>query len=234
MSGFVVHSIPGSPYGRAVLVTLYEKGIDFRFIPVSPATMKSEPHLSRHAFGRVPVIEHDGFALYETQAIMRYLDRLRAAPALVPKDAQAAARMDQLISICDWYLFQGVNNVIGFHRVVGPKLMGLTPDEDAIAAAMPKAQTVMAELSRLLGDKPYFAADTLTSGRSDDRAAARLPGRNAGMGRPDSEPPQPAGLACTHARPRKHAGHDLGTRRRHGKGGVRKRPCKMPMLPRAG
>lgn len=162
MSGFVVHSIPGSPYGRAVLVTLYEKGIDFRFIPVSPATMKSEPHLSRHAFGRVPVIEHDGFALYETQAIMRYLDRLRAAPALVPKDAQAAARMDQLISICDWYLFQGVNNVIGFHRVVGPKLMGLTPDEDAIAAAMPKAQTVMAELSRLLGDKPYFAADTLT------------------------------------------------------------------------
>ncbi len=162
MSGFVVHSIPASPYGRSVLVTLYEKGIDFRFIPVSPATMKSEPHLSRHAFGRVPVIEHDGFALYETQAIMRYLDRLRAAPALVPKDAQAAARMDQLISICDWYLFQGVNNVIGFHRVVGPKLMGLTPDEDAIAAAMPKAQTVMAELSRLLGDKPYFAADTLT------------------------------------------------------------------------
>lgn len=162
MSGFVVHSIPGSPYGRAVLVTLYEKGIDFRFIPVSPATMKSEPHLSRHAFGRVPVIEHDGFTLYETQAIMRYLDRLRAAPALVPKDAQAAARMDQLISICDWYLFQGVNNVIGFQRVVGPKLMGLKPDEDAITAAMPKAQTVMAELSRLLGEKDYFAADALT------------------------------------------------------------------------
>ena len=162
MSEFVVHSIPGSPYGRAVLATLVEKGADFRLVPLAPGMAKSEPYLSLQPFGRIPAFEHDGFALYETQAIMRYLDRVRPAPALVPTDAKAAARMDQLIGICDWYLFQGVNSVIGFHRVVGPKLLGLTPDEDAIAAAMPKAQTVFAELSHLLGDKAYFASDAMT------------------------------------------------------------------------
>ena len=162
MSGFVVYSIPGSPYGRAVLATLHEKGIDFRFAPLTPGANRAEPYLSRHPFGRIPAFEHDGFLLYETQAILRYLDRVRPAPTLVPGDAQSAARMDQLIGICDWYLFQGVGNVIGFQRVVAPKIMGLTPDEEAIAAAMPKAHTVMAELSRLLGNKTYLAADTVT------------------------------------------------------------------------
>ena len=66
------------------------------------------------------------------------------------------------MGISDWYLFQGVSDVIGFQRIVGPRLMGLTPDETAIAAAMPKAQVVFTELARLLGGKPYLASDALT------------------------------------------------------------------------
>jgi glutathione S-transferase len=70
--------------------------------------------------------------------------------------------MDQLMNINDWYLFQGVGNVIVFHRVVGPKVMGTTPDEDAIKAAMPKAHVVFKELAGLLGQQPYFVGDTIT------------------------------------------------------------------------
>lgn len=70
--------------------------------------------------------------------------------------------MDQLMNINDWYLFQGVSNVIAFQRIVGPRLLGLKPDEDAIAAAMPKAHTVFDELGRQLGDKPFFVGDSLT------------------------------------------------------------------------
>jgi len=158
MSKFVVHTVPGSPCARAVLATLIEKGASFRVEGLSPPALKSEPHLSRHPFGRMPVLEHEGFSLYETQAILRYLDRLLPLPALIPADIQSAARMDQIIGICDWYLFQGVNNVIGFQRIVGPRLMGITPDEAAIAAVMPRAHVVFAELARLLGDKPYLAS----------------------------------------------------------------------------
>ena len=70
-SEFVVHSVPGSPFGRSVLATLEEKGAPYRLAPVVPGTHRSEPHISRHPFGRVPVLEHDGFMLYETQAILR-------------------------------------------------------------------------------------------------------------------------------------------------------------------
>lgn len=162
MSQFIVHSIPGSPYGRAVLATLVEKGASYRLVPVVPGTLKAEPHTLRHPFGRVPVLEHDGFTLYETQAIVRYLDRVASGPALTPTDAKAAGRMDQIMNVCDWYLFQGVSNVIAFQRIVGPRLLGLKTDEAACAQAMPRGHAVFRELSRLLGSNSYFAGDGVT------------------------------------------------------------------------
>src|SRR5713226_1927250 len=162
MSELTVHSIPGSPFGRAVLATLEEKGASWRFSPVAPGTLRSPEHLARHPFGRVPVLEHDGFVVYETQAIQRYLDRVLPAPALTPADPKRAARMDQVMNVNDWYLFHGVGNVIVFHRVVGPRVMGLKPDEAAIEAAMPKARTVFAELARLLGDQNFFAGEAVS------------------------------------------------------------------------
>src|SRR5450756_11634 len=138
MSEFTVHSVPGSPFGRAVLAALEEKGAAYRLAPVAPGTMRAPEHLARHPFGRVPVLEHNGFSLYESQAILRYLDRVLPTPALTPADPRAAARMDQAMNVNDWYLFQGVANVIAFHRVVRPRLMGLAPDEAAIEAAMPQ------------------------------------------------------------------------------------------------
>jgi glutathione S-transferase len=161
MSEFIVHSIPGSPFGRAVLTTLEEKGASYRLSPVAPGSLRSPEHLARHPFGRVPVLEHDGFMLYETQAILRYLDRVLPTPALTPADPRRAARMDQVMNVNDWYLFQGVGNVIVFHRIVGP-VMGLAPDEAAIEAAMPRARAVFQELARLLGEQPYFAGDAVS------------------------------------------------------------------------
>jgi glutathione S-transferase len=162
MSEFIVHTIPGSPFARAVLATLEEKGTSYRVSPVAPGTFRSPEHLARHPFGRVPVLEHDGFSLYETQAILRYLDRVLPVPALTPADPKRAARMDQAMNVNDWYLFHGVGNVIVFHRVVGPRVMGLSPDEAAIEAAMPKARTVFAELARLLGEQSFFAGEDLS------------------------------------------------------------------------
>ena len=154
MSEFVVHSIPGSPFGRSVLATLEEKRASYRFAPVAPGSMKTPEYLKLHPFGRVPVLAQEGFLLYETQAILRYLDRVLPQPPLTPSDARRAARMDQAMNVNDWYLFNGVGNVIVWQRVVGPRVMGLAPDEEAIRAAMPRAHAVFDELARLLGAQP--------------------------------------------------------------------------------
>jgi glutathione S-transferase len=162
MSEFIVHSIPGSPFGRSVLATLEEKRAPYRLAPLAPGSLKTPEYLALHPFGRVPVLEHDGFRLYETQAILRYLDRVLPQPALTPSDVQRAARMDQAMNVNDWYLFHDVGNVIIFHRVIGPQLLGLAPDEEAIKAAMPKAHAVYDELAKLLGAQPYFAGEAVS------------------------------------------------------------------------
>jgi glutathione S-transferase len=162
MNEFVIHGVPGSPFGRAVMVALEEKGAPYRLAPVAPGTARTAEHLACHPFGRVPYVEHGGFMLYETAAIVRYVDRVLPEPPLTPANPQAAARMDQLMNINDWYLFQGVSNVIVFQRIIRPRLMGLNADEDAIAAAMPKARVVFGELSRLLGDSAFFVGESIT------------------------------------------------------------------------
>lgn len=162
MNEFVVHSFPGSPFGRAVFIALEEKGAPYRLAPVALGSHRAPEHLARHPFGRVPVLEHGDFRLYETQAIIRYIDRVHAAPALTPAHPQDAARMDQLMNINDWYLFQGVANVIAFQRIVRPRLTGMPPDEADIAAAMPSARAVFDELAIQLGDRRFFVGDTLS------------------------------------------------------------------------
>lgn len=156
MSDFTVWTIPGSPYARAVIAVLIEKGADWRLEPLGAGEQRAPDHLARHPFGKMPAFAHGDFAFYETQAILRYIDRVLPEPRLSPGDPRALAKMDQLLNIADNYLFRGVGNVIGFQRIVGPMLLGMTTDEAAIAAAMPDAHRVMAELSRLLGDADYF------------------------------------------------------------------------------
>jgi glutathione S-transferase len=162
MSDIVVYGTPGSPFLRAVEVGLKEKAATYRLQPLAPGESKGEEHLKRHPFGRMPAFSHGDFALYETQAILRYLDAVFPEPSLTPTDPRAAARMNQLIGINDWYFFPKVAAGIVFQRIVGPVLLGLPTDEAVIVAAMPMARTCVGELDRLHGGKPFLTGDRLT------------------------------------------------------------------------
>jgi len=161
MSEFIVHGIPGSPYVRSALLGLEEKGAAYRLAVLKLGEEKSPEHLARHPFGRMPVLDHGDFRLYETQAILRYLDRILPQPPLVPGDARAAARMDQLAGITDWYLFRDATAEITFQRLVAPRY-GLPVDEAKIAAAIPRAAISLAEVSRLLGRQRYMTGDRIS------------------------------------------------------------------------
>lgn len=162
MSAITVRGIPGSPFLRAVEVTLKEKDAAYHLHAMSPADMKTPEHYQLHPFGRIPILEHDGFRLYETQAIIRYLDDVFVHPPLTPRNPRDHARMNQIIGIIEWYLFPMVAAPIGFNRIIGPKLLGLPSDESAIAGALPMARTCFGEFSRLLGDQHYLTGESLS------------------------------------------------------------------------
>ena len=67
---------------RTVRMLLAEKGAQYDQVPVH--VLKGEPrqpeHLARHPFGKVPVVDHDGFRILETSAIAPYLDEVLPGP----------------------------------------------------------------------------------------------------------------------------------------------------------
>jgi glutathione S-transferase len=161
MSEFVVHGVPGSPYVRIALLGLEEKGADWRLAPMSFGVGRSPEHLAMQPFGRIPILDHGDFQLYETQAILRYLDRIIPSPPLTPSDPKAEARMNQLCGIVDWYVMPDISAGITFGRLVAPKF-GVPVDEAKIQACIPRAEVCLAEISRLMGDQPYLTGGAVT------------------------------------------------------------------------
>jgi len=160
MAEFTVHGVPGSPFVRSVLLGFEEKGVPYRFAAMPMGSTKSPEHLARHPFGRIPVVDHGDFRLYESQAILRYLDDLFPEPPLLPKSAAARARANQLAGINDWYFFSQVSARISFQRLVVPTIGG-TPDEAGITAAKPDAVKCLRAIEGLMGDT-YMAGDEIS------------------------------------------------------------------------
>jgi glutathione S-transferase len=158
MNEFTIYGVPGSPYVRAALLGLEEKGCEWRLHAMPFGAFKAPEHLTRHPFGRIPVMDHSDFRLYEVQAILRYLDRIVPQPSLTPRDPRAEARMNQICGITDWYFMPQVSAPITFQRLVAPKI-GRPVDEARITNALPNAEVCIAEIGRLLDDRPFMAGD---------------------------------------------------------------------------
>jgi glutathione S-transferase len=162
MSDIVIHGILGSPFVRSAQMACEEKSAPYRVAELAPGTLRGADYAKLHPFARVPTIEHGDYRLYETQAILRYIDAAFPEPSLQPRDPRAIGRMNQIIGINDWYFFPKVAGIVVFNRIVGPKMMGTTPDEAAIAAALPMGRICIDELGRLLGDQEFLVGGRLT------------------------------------------------------------------------
>jgi glutathione S-transferase len=157
-----VHGIPGSPFLRAVLLAFEEKGAPWRLAPIGPGGNRTEAYLAMMPFGRVPAIQHEGLTLYETQAVLRWADAVFAGQDLQPADPRAAARMNQIMGVTDWYVFRSWSAPIAFERVIKPTVLGLPTDEAAIAPALPLARTTVEVLDAMLGAGPYMVGDRIS------------------------------------------------------------------------
>jgi glutathione S-transferase len=156
-----VHGPAFSTYVRTVRMTLEEKGVGYELREFDLMQGVPEEHLKRHPFGKVPAFEHEGFILYETAAIARYVDEAFDGPALQPADVRARARMAQIVGIVDSYTYGPVITNIVIQRVVVPMMNG-TPDEAVITAALPAAGKALGVLEDLLGDQPFLAGNALS------------------------------------------------------------------------
>ena len=152
-----------SVYVRIARLALVEKGVPYRLVEVDIFAEGGPPaeYLARHPFGRIPAFEHDGFRLYESGAITRYVDEAFPGPALQPAAPKARARVNQAVSILDSYAYRTLVWDIYVERMRAAE-NGRITDEARIAAALPRAEICLAALEALMAAGPWLAGPALT------------------------------------------------------------------------
>ena len=109
-ASFIVYGLSESVYCAIVMLVLKQKNVPYQLHPVDVFNKNGVPanHLARHPFGKIPVLQHGDFQLYETRAIIRYIDDSCPEPPLQPTSALDGARVEQIMSILDSYAYQAM------------------------------------------------------------------------------------------------------------------------------
>ena len=152
-----LYGSPLSTCTRKVLMTLGETNTSYEMMTIDFATgaHKKEPHISRQPFGRIPAIDDDGFAMFESRAIARYIAEKTKSP-LIPNDIHARAKMEQWISIETSEFAPHAMKFVYEHTFKRKQEQSVL---DAAAAAL---KTTLGVMSAQLAKTPFISGDAFT------------------------------------------------------------------------
>jgi glutathione S-transferase len=163
MAAPIIYGPQFSTYVRTARLALEEKPTSYELIDVAmmQGAHKQPDFLKRNPFGKVPAFSHDGVELYETDAIIRYVDQAIPGQSLQPADAAPRARMNQIIGILDSFGYNSMITKVVMQRVVAPMLGGQA-DEAMIKDGLPTAELCLKEIERLMGSNKFLAGDKVS------------------------------------------------------------------------
>lgn len=161
MSEVTVFGFPRSTFVNIVRLVLTHKEVPYTFHDLEPEMGKSS-HLALHPFNRVPILRHGDFTVYETSAIVGYLEDAFPKPALQPQSIRDRAHMNQWISSVNSYYYPYMIYHVSHERNVFPDL-GIPSDEKVVAHALPKIEVGLQVVERQLAHgKDYLLGSELT------------------------------------------------------------------------
>lgn len=151
-----LHYHPMSTYSRRVRIALLEKQIPHELVVVDMAARKHRDpaHLALNPYGRVPVLQDGDFVLYESAAILNYLEVMFPQPPLAPADPRARALVDMHMKLCDIQMARQTGVII-FPKRFLPKERW---DEKAMIQAKGEIESHLRILERELTGKQYLVA----------------------------------------------------------------------------
>ena len=121
-----------SVFVRTTRIAFEEKGVAYRLISAFPHS----PEINAlHPFGKIPVMRHGDFVLFESRAIAAYVDRAFDGPALMPSDTALAATAEQWISAINTSVFPEIVSYMQANAF--PKGPNGLRDERLIAETLP-------------------------------------------------------------------------------------------------
>ncbi|GBB83248.1 hypothetical protein RclHR1_01000004 [Rhizophagus clarus] len=158
-----VFGYPTSPFSRMVYYVLKELGLSYEIAqPNNHEEIKTPEYLAtKHPFGKIPYLDDDGFHIYETRAITRYLvnkyQGTKNSTVLIPSDVQKAALVEQFISVEISYYTQPLYKML--RPLTLKRLHGIEPDLKIVNEGREELEKTLDVYEKLLEGKDYLTGE---------------------------------------------------------------------------
>jgi len=152
-----VHFVPGTRAGRVVWL-LEELGLEYEvnIMPFTKEGLKSSEHRSRHALGRVPVLEDGDISIFESGAIIDYvLERHKNGGLKPSSDSPEFPFYLQWYHYCEGMVMPPMNQIVVQTILLPPDRR----DETVLNQAKNLLTKSLAPVNENLAEKDYLIGD---------------------------------------------------------------------------
>lgn len=150
MSAYLIKGLSAATCTRTLTITLEELGQKYEIDPINlfAGEHKRPEYIAQfQPFGQIPVLIDDGFQLFESRAIIRYLATKHSSESLYPTDLKKRALVEQWLSV-NQSNDGPVSDIVVEFRV--KKLRGQTPDESRVPELLTKLKVFLGILEKQL------------------------------------------------------------------------------------
>ena len=147
-----------SSYTRIARMVCEEKAIDYL---LTTTALRAPELFAVHPFGRMPVLRHGDFTLYESKAIATYLDRMFPGPELIPSNPRLAAGVEQWVSLINTDIDPTLIRTLLFAHIA-PGTADGKPDRNRIDTVMPRVREQLTVLEQAVAATDHLVGDTVT------------------------------------------------------------------------
>ncbi len=147
-----------STFTRTVRMALAEKGVAHKLEEVRPHTPRL---LAANPFGRMPALLDGPIALYETSAIVRYVDECFDGPSLLPAGPTDRARCEQWVSLVNGHLYDTMARRYVLQYVF-PKGESGQPDRKVVNQAVAEMPLQLQVLEQAYAHSDYLAGASVS------------------------------------------------------------------------
>lgn len=146
-----------SVYVRIARLVMEEAGMPCDLVEIDVFSKDGLPaeYAARHPFGKIPAFEHDGFRLFETDAIAQYVVGVSGDRGLMPTAPRERSRATQIMRIMDNYGYPSLVWGVFVEEVERDRRGLLNEDE------ITRARNVLAVLADLMG-RPFLVGECVT------------------------------------------------------------------------
>ncbi|MDD3374194.1 MAG: glutathione S-transferase family protein [Candidatus Omnitrophica bacterium] len=150
-----------SSFCNKVRLAANAMGIEYEYIKINfkDKQHKTPEFLKMHPAGKIPVIDDDGFIVFESNAIIKYLAEKNNSD-LYPEDIKKKAEVDQWIDFCSFHVGSAMDKIL-FNKVFAPRIK-VPVDERAIQDGYMFLNRYLPVIEEQLGKNKFLAGSQAT------------------------------------------------------------------------